>query len=131
MKLADFYPICYCMVVYEGCQKKEASQNHPEIGQQWRNPMFFGYRCFFPRKLPYSIANHYSAFMKTGASCRVAQLGEKLKSSAEVFQTASGYALYKHIYILYVFTNSQVCIYRHRDLYMLICIYLNTYIYNI
>lgn len=57
--------------------------------------------------------------MKTGASCRVAQLGEKLKSSAEVFQTASGYALYKQIYILYVFTNSQGCIYRHRDLYIL------------
>ena len=59
--------------------------------------------------------------MKTGASCRVAQLGEKLKSSAEVFQTASGYALYKqiYIYILYVFTNSQGCIYRHRDLYIL------------
>lgn len=59
--------------------------------------------------------------MKTGASCRVAQLGEKLKSSAEVFQTASCYALYKqiYIYILYVFTNSQGCIYRHRDLYIL------------
>ena len=121
MKLADFYPICYCMVVYEGCQKKEASQNHPEIGQQWRNPMFFGYRCFFPRKLPYSIANHYSAFMKTGASCRVAQLGEKLKSSAEVFQTASGYALYKHIYIYIFCMHSQIHKFVSIDIEIYIC----------
>lgn len=96
----------------------------PKSSGNWstmEKPNVFWISLFFPRKLPYSIANHYSAFMKTGASCRVAQLGEKLKSSAEVFQTASGYALYKHIYIYIFCMHSQIHKFVSIDIEIYIC----------
>ena len=75
---------------------------------------------FFPetsvqhRKLEY--------LRRTGASFWVAQLDEKLKCSAGVFQTASGY-------VLCLYLHMCICIYTYIYIYSYIYIYIHIYIY--